>query len=247
MLAELIRCPPEILALGAREHAILATLCGEAVSARFEEDDWTCHVCRTRIRGYMEIDHIDSHKPCGSDGIRTICQFCHSLRHPVWAALRGRLRLIWAPDLDQVALTRLAWQVLFACVAEPPEAGGAELAAASLHVASDVSRRERVLGHILGSAHPEAFFEALFAARSLMPAKAFHPAVSRLDRFVRFWPTAAGWRHEHSIPAASAFGCWKEGRFIDVSSAAAGQYWQHEVAADQLCDLWGQSADQFLS
>ena len=239
MLLELVGCPQEILAMGAREHAILATESGEAVSKRFAEDDWTCHVCRTRIQGYMEIDHVGSHEPCGTEGIRTICQFCHNLRHLVWAALRGRMRLIWAPGLDQSFLTRIAWQVLFTSESESEDIKSIELAESAQTVADDVTRRERVLGHILGSSHPEGFLEALFSARSLMNNEAFEASASRLDSFVRFWPTAAGRISGESIPAASAFGCWKEGRFADLSAAAAGQYWQHEITTDRFFLICG--------
>ncbi len=240
MILELIGAPQEILAMGAREHAILATQCSKAISTRLDRDDWTCHVCKIRIQGFMEVDHIESHTPCGTGGIRTICQFCHNLRHIVWAALRGRLRLIWAPSLDQVSLAKLAWQVLFASEGGSGDSLAPELSEAARTVVDDVARRELVLAHILGSAHAEGFLEALFSARSLMDREAFAKAASRLDHFVRFWPTAAGRTNGKGIPPASAFGCWKDGRFVDMSALAADQYWQREMPADHIFQICGQ-------
>ena len=86
---EIVRTDLSILGMGARAHSELASNNPKAISECLARDDWTCCICRTRIPGFMEVDHVQSHGPCQADQLRTICQFCHNLRHPLWAALRA--------------------------------------------------------------------------------------------------------------------------------------------------------------
>lgn len=228
---------PDVLAMGARAHAIIAGASLDSIAARFALDDWTCSVCSTRIPGFMEVDHAERHEVCGPERMRAICQFCHQLRHPVWAALRGWMRLFWGPGLDQTDINRTAWQVFFASPDGKGMAADEALADAAARVAEDVDRRERVLEHIVGSAHPEAFFEALFTARDLLAEAEFKSVSALLDSFIRFWPTAADRASAHRAPGRNGLKCWRKGRFVDVSTEAIATYWSEEASSGRLRDL----------
>ncbi len=99
--------------LGIRQHGALLAGKGDLIRKVFERDKETCHLCGYRIPGLMEIDHIKAHKRnAGAGDLKTICQFCHNLRHPFWAASRARIIPIYAPDISQTDLQRLAWTLL---------------------------------------------------------------------------------------------------------------------------------------
>ena len=232
---------PDILAMGARAHSIIAGACLDSVAARLALDEWTCSVCTTRIPEFMEADHAERHEACGPERLRTICQFCHQLRHPVWAALRGRIRLFWGPGLDQTDINRAAWQVFFASPGGPVATADEALADAAARTIEDVDRRERVLEHIVGSAHPEAFFEALFTARDLLAEAKFLSVSALLDSFVRFWPTAADRASAHRAPGRNGLKCWRHGRFVDVSAEAISSYRAEELSSGRTRGL--QSAE----
>ena len=228
---------PDVLAMGARSHSIIASACLDSMAARLALDDWTCSVCLTRIPGFMEMDHAERHEVCGTEGMRAICQFCHQLKHPIWAGLRGRVRLIWAPGLDQADINRTAWQVFFASTDGQGMAPNETLADAAARAVEDVDRRERVLEHIIGSAHPEAFFEAVFTARDLLAEAEFLSVSALLDSFVRFWPTAADRTPAHRAPSGNGLKCWRKGRFVDVSAEAVSTYWSEELNSGRLRGL----------
>ena len=165
---EIVRTDLSILGMGARAHSELASNNPKAISECLARDDWTCCICRTRIPGFMEVDHVQSHGPCQADQLRTICQFCHNLRHPLWAALRGRFRIFWAPGLEQLWINRIAWHVLFASRSRSDGEIDSDLNAAAQQIFNDVSRRETVLADILGGSDALGFWEALFTAKSLI-------------------------------------------------------------------------------
>ena len=236
-MQEIADSEPDVLALGARSHSIIAGACFESVAARLAQDDWICCACSTRIPECMEVDHAEEHEACGPERLRTICQFCHQLRHPIWAALRGRIRLFWGPGFCQADINRLAWQVFFAS----PDGKGAiadeALADAAARTVDDVDRRERVLEQIVGSSHPEAFFEALFTSRDLLSESDFLSVSALLDSFIRFWPTAADRASALRASDGSGLKCWRKGRFADVSAEAISSYWSEEANADRLREL----------
>ena len=111
------------------------------------------------------------------------------------------------------------------------------LADAAARVVEDVDRRERVLEHIVGSAHPEAFFEALFTARDLLAEAEFISVSALLDSFIRFWPTAADRASAHRAPGRNGLKCWRKGRFVDVSTEAIATYWSEEAGSGRFRDL----------
>ena len=239
MLNEIMQTPPEMSVLGARTHAALAAASRQAVAACLVRDSWTCHRCGIRLPGFMEVDHLTDHAPCGEGQMRTICQFCHNLRHAVWAASRGRLRIIRAPALDQVTVTRIAWFVLLASGGTDGSPPDHDLAAAAQIVASDAKRRERVLGDILGTAHAAGLFEALLALKRLAGEDVYVRTVDRLDRYVRFWPTASHRSDDKTERTCAVFSQWRDGDFHDISNELVSEYWRSEASVELLRKICG--------
>ena len=234
-------CPGE-LALGARAHStILGKAMGPA-SARLAMDDWTCRFCGTRIPDFMEVDHPDGHAPCGLNGLSAICQFCHNLRHPLWAAARGRFRLFWGPDVSQRDVHRAAWQVFFASGRVDGSDADPELQSAAALVVEDIDRRERALECIAGSADACGFLEALLTARDLLADSAFGSIADALNGVVRFWPSAADRAADREIAAPASLACWREGRFEDLSAEITALHWETEQSSDRLRGLFQSEA-----
>ena len=234
-------CPGE-LTLGARAHSMILGKAMGPASARLAMDDWTCRVCGIRIPDCMEVDHLDGHAPCSSSGLSAICQFCHNLRHPLWAAARGRFRLFWGPDASQRDVHRAAWQVFFASGRVDGIDADPELRSAAALVVEDIDRRERALECIAGSAVACGFLEALLAARDLLPDSAFRGIAASLDGAVRFWPSAADRAADREIAGPASMACWREGRFEDLSAEAAARHWETEQSSDRLRGLFQSEA-----
>ena len=237
MLKDLKNVPADIAALGARTHSILAH--GQEVEIRrcFERDDWRCHKCGFRLRGFMEVDHIGPHQPCDTLDLRTICQFCHNLRHPVWSCLRGRIRLIWAPSLSQEALNRMAWQVLLASQDGSGMFVDDELADAAREVVSASLRRGRMIASILGTSHPGGLIEAMFATGSICGPERIDSAIDRIDRIAKFWPVAADRIFSQPATPSASFSRWEKRRFVDITELAIAEYWQRETTLGEFREL----------
>jgi len=209
---------PEVLALGGRSHAMLATASMDAVAACLQRDRWCCRECGTMLPGYMEVTHLGEHEPCSAEGMKAVCQFCHNLLHPVWAALRGRLRVVFAPGLSSETINRLAWQTLLASPGADGEPACPEHEQAALQLVRDIDGREATAAVLLGSADPQCVAEAIFSARHLAGEDFVREKVDRLDRYFKLWPVAAE-RVARSIDRPSAaVSCWHDGRFVDVSA-----------------------------
>lgn len=220
--------------MGARRHAVLAAQMADAVDACCERDDWTCHICGIRLRHFMEVDHLAGHQPCGVDDIRTICQFCHQLRHLVWAAQRGRLRLIWAPKSSQILLNIMAWQVLLASPTTTGQLIDEELTEAAKSVVKAAHRRERILADIIGGTHPVGFIEALRSLKRLKGEKAYIKTVKRLDQYVRFWPVATDRVLNISLPRTADLSHWREGDFHAIPSELLADHQRPPLALRRL-------------
>ena len=237
MFAEIANESPRLLAVGARAHAMIATAASDATVECLKRDDWTCHRCGIRLPGFMEIDHVESHDDSNPENLKAICQFCHNLRHPVWAALRGRLKIIWAPGLKQASIHRLAWHVLLASGFAGDEFTRAGLERAALSIADGIGRRECAASQILGSSHPEAFFEALLAAKSMLCETRFAELAMLLDASLRFWPAAVDRISEGCDRPSASVSCWREGGFADVAEDLQKRYWDSEFPGHALADL----------
>ena len=112
MFANLLDIPVKVMTLGALAHNTLNGSMISEIAAMMQRENWTCHVCDTRLPGMMEVDHLKGHTPSGKNAIAPICQVCHDLKHPLWAASRGRLTVIHAPDLDYSAISRITWALV---------------------------------------------------------------------------------------------------------------------------------------
>lgn len=233
-LKEMIGMAPDILSLGARTHALLASYSMPAIADCLARDNWTCGCCGIRIPGYMEVDHLVFHEPCGANELRAICQFCHNLKHPLWAATRGRIRLIWAPGLAQEAIHRIAWPVLFASFDEADCIEAFDIREAAIQIVRDSFRRETVLAEILGSAEAGEFFDSLYIGRRLLDPASFQIVLDQLEGLARFWPVAADRVEGGPIPCCAALSCWREGSFMDMSAAAASDYTRSEWSTEVL-------------
>lgn len=172
--------------LGIRQHGALLAGKGDLIRKVFARDKHTCHMCGYRVPGWMEIDHVKAHRRDASLGdLKTICQFCHNLRHPFWAASRVRIIPIHAPDLSQADLHRLAWTLLaWRDVEDGPIDTGAVL--------SMIDERHATFMGKYGCGAADALLEAaaglaghrIFAGKQDAAVK----ILSRVDADLRFWP-----------------------------------------------------------
>lgn len=210
----LVTTPLEWLRLGARDHAFIATQFNSEFAQCLARDKWTCHCCGTWLPGFMEVDHVGNHDWNHLEDIRAICQFCHNLRHPVWAALRGRFRAFWSSGIDQVSINRMAWSALSAeplCRTIPDNHH-------ALHrLQVSIERRELHLSNVMGSARPDAMFEALLIACQHVGPERVVGTARVLDQCVRFWPVAAERLMHGSARTAASLSTWQDTGFVDVT------------------------------
>jgi hypothetical protein len=170
------------LTLGARDHALInGTMIGEIVTC-FRLRDWTCHICGVRLPGLMEVDHLKGHQRCSPDAIAPICQFCHDLRHPVWAVSRKRLFPVLAPGLDQRSLSRFSWSLL----AEMTRPGGQD---SFEELSGSISERESAAFELLDGDNLESALEAILVIRDRSGQEAARKVAEELDAQIRFLPT----------------------------------------------------------
>ena len=234
MLSELLKCPADVAAMGARRHALHARGQAELFGQCFRRDDWTCRQCGFRFRGFMEIDHPGSHMDADLGSIRTICQFCHNLRHPVWADLKGRLRMIWAPSLTQDAIHRIAWLTLLASEDPSGFSIDGELAEAAREIVAATKRRERLIADVIGSSNPGGLFEAIFTVKPYCRRNRHLAAVASIDNLARFWPVAADRIVSPAPRPCAALSRWVRDRFEDISAEAVSEYWRREQSIEGL-------------
>ena len=240
MLHSILNTPVQILTLGARAHALLASQMPTATARRFERDDWTCHICGVQLVGFMELDHLNGHQPCADTDVCTICQFCHDLRHAIWAANKGRLRILWAPAVSQEILTNLAWQALLAAQDAEGKIMDESMAEAAKIMTDDINRRESVLGNIIGATSVTGLFEALNSLRRMKGEEAYRAAVDKLGEFVRFWPAAINRTLGETVSVAADFGCWQNGDFRSMTADLIGDFWKDRSVIDDLQRLCGE-------
>ncbi len=230
MLKRFLATSPQVQRYGSRFHSRLAAQNIDQVAECLRRDDWQCHICSTRIPYCMEIDHTGRHVPCGPGGLKTICQFCHNLRHPVWSAGRGRLQMIWAPDISQASLMQLAWTTFLTAT---PKADP-DLRETARKVIEAVARRESLLATFLGSSHPQGFFETLRFTNKRLQANAMEQLVSELDGFVRFWPRAANRIVGQPEHRCSDLCIWSQNSFLSVAETAISDFWDRCGGAEEL-------------
>lgn len=223
MLKEISTGPISVLTLGLRQHGRLLAGRGSEIAAVMKKHDWNCHCCGIRIPEFMEIDHgAGGHTPSCKD-LKPICTFCHNLRHPLWAAARGRIIPIHAPDVTQTDLNRMAWMVV---------AYRNNGAVRVDHVQKAIEARAAAFEQVAGVAQAEPFLEAVMSYRLSMEAEqregkliVKHDALTEMDRIVRFWPAEA-MRNRDTLPAAALLSTWTLGGFkragLSAGKALAG-------------------------
>lgn len=210
MLSAIAGASPAILSLGIRQHGHILTGSEEAVEKTFSKSGWRCHCCGVQIPGFMEIDHVGPHAP-GATRMETICQFCHDLRHPLWAAARGRLVPIYAPGIPQHEITMLAWMVVAWREEEMCHVAGVYRA---------IEERNAHLDTLIGTRSAESFLEGVMSFYGKIGSKRAGPVLMRLDNQIRFWPSEAT-REYSDLPAAARLSTWSTGGFRRAGRSAA--------------------------
>lgn len=229
LLEGMLQISPDEASFGSRFHAQLNCDSVSGIREVFNRDDWTCQTCKVRIPDYMEVDHR-IHKPfCHAHDLTKICQFCHNLKHPVWASLRGRLRLIWLPKIPQEMVTRMAWAVYFSSYHEniPLYDETTE------NILAAVGRREAILAELLGSSDPEGLFESLYIASRFRDTDRIVDKIRKIDEFLRIWPRAANGFYDHAARASASLSYWSEGKFIDLAEKSKMNFWEDVEHPDE--------------
>ena len=175
----------------------------DRVRQALHRHDWTCNVCGVRLPGLMEIDHLDGHGP-GPDGrIVPICQFCHDLKHPLWAAAEHRLAPVALKEMDQRTLTRLCWIMLSRSLHEEQ---GKERLQPVIHV---LAQRRVQAESALRTTHMTEAFEGLFTVLDFVGTESANGTAGRLDDCVRLMPpavldssTLCAWTGADVVPAS---------------------------------------------
>ena len=175
----------------------------DRVRQALHRHDWTCNVCGVRLPGLMEIDHLDGHGP-GPDGrIVPICQFCHDLKHPLWAAAEHRLAPVALQEMDQRTLTRLCWIMLSRSLHEEQ---GKERLQPVIHV---LAQRRIQAESALRMTHMTEAFEGLFTVLDFVGTESANGTAGRLDDCVRLMPpavldssTLCAWTGADVVPAS---------------------------------------------
>ena len=204
MLSNILTLPLKTMSLGIRDHAKLNRLNSERVAQALRDGQWSCHICSTHIPEFMEIDHLDGHT-VSAKNIKPICQFCHNLKHPLWAAARGKISLIYAPDLSQAELHRICWSVIgYRREKDFP---------ADMHrIEQDILKRRGLAEDIIYSRTTEGFLEAIFSLEEKIGLENARMTVEKLDQILRFIPSEVLPGHE-ALPAASRVSIWSFGGF----------------------------------
>jgi len=214
VFTSLLSTPIDRLNLGARAHAILAAEGWTGFAHCLARDNWRCQICGVRLPGYMEVEHVASHHDHAVSNLRCICQFCHNLRHPLWAANRGKFRPFWSSGTDQRLIHAIAWSVLMA--GSFPEKM-AEIHRAVEQFLMAIKRREMQLLSLLGSTHPEGMFESVFFTTRQYGPDYGRTVARQMDRHVRFWPTAANRSLGGTKRDAAQLSAWDGDGFQDRS------------------------------
>lgn len=212
--------------LGIRDHAQIISHDAELCREIFETHDYTCHLCGVKTLTALEIDHTEGHSKSAKKGMKPICQFCHDLKHPLWAAGRGRLVPIWGPDLVQTDLMRLSWTLLTWRDVHREEYRS---------VRSDLITRKDMLEEFLGwentgdvladheTPHEaEVLFEAAFASVDALGPELAKPALRKLDQVLRFVPHEVFRDTEdRSFQLSSRLSTWSVGGFKKIAKTVS--------------------------
>ncbi|MFG6082204.1 HNH endonuclease [Paracoccus litorisediminis] len=215
MLAELLTTSINVQNLGARDHAALA-LGQEKIHAEVHKRDrHICRVCGSRVFEALEIDHIAGHRQSKAADLASICQFCHNLKHLSWAGARKRIVPIFAPDLTQSDLHRLAWMLL--AWRDAPE-----MPVRVAKIIDMIERRRGRFEDVAKCSSAEALCEAALtiADADQIGRKAAKPVLQAVDHFARFWPAELTPEYE-TLDPASRLSRWNLGGFEVIADVVA--------------------------
>ena len=151
-----MRQPRADMLIGAHEHAVLISEMPNTVRWMLRSRKWTCNVCGVRLPGLMEVDHFDAHETNPENPRAPICQFCHDLKHPLWAATRHRLVPVYMTAMGQTTFTRLCWVMISRALHE--EQGAERLRP----IIEALMHRRMQAGRMLRTLNMTEAFEALF-------------------------------------------------------------------------------------
>jgi len=214
MLSDMLKSSIVTMNLRVVDHAALlvpqAVECSEVQS----RDQDRCHVCGFRVPGMMEVDHLAGHRKSTPKDMACICQFCHNLKHPLWAGARKRIVPIYAPDMTQEDLHRLAWVIL--AWRSVPDDAPVDVAA----VLFDIENRRDRIADLLGCKDAESLFEASLGLPELVGDKEAAATLLRVDQYLRFWPAELTHGYE-ALPKGSRLSTWGLGGFRIVAEEAA--------------------------
>ena len=211
MFTSILDTSLKIMTLGAADHNILNTMMLDEISAMMKRENWTCHVCKTRLYGMMEVDHLNGHAPSGKNAIAPICMICHHLKHPLWAASRGRMRVIHAPDLDYPEISRWTWSLLVhnGCPGFDINHRG---------LARDFNARREDARDAMGHDNPESIFEAILTlAKDEKNIKKLRAKLEERDRHMRIIPAVL-------LDENAGIDIWTKGGFQSPS-----EHWKDPV------------------
>jgi len=225
MLTMISQASIAVLSLGIRQHGRLLAGRGDEIETVMRKHDWTCHCCGIRIPQFMEVDHCDGGHTTTCKDLKPICTLCHNIKHPLWAAARGRIIPIHAPDLSQEDVNRIAWMVVGYRESNDLRVD---------HIFNAVSARAKRFEDMLGVSAAEPFLESVMAFSSSMAeeagGKGRHDALKILDDTVRFWPSDAT-RDRDDLPDAALISTWTLGGF-KRAGRSAGKALREDVRAD---------------
>ncbi|WP_027234546.1 HNH endonuclease [Leisingera caerulea] len=214
MLSDMLKSSLVTMNLRVVDHAALlvpqAQECGEVM----KRDQERCHICGVRVPGMMEIDHLKGHRESPASDMACICQFCHNLKHPLWAGARKRIIPIFAPDMSQEDLHRLAWVAL--AWRNAPDDAPVDVSA----VISDIEARRQRLRELLGCKDAESLFEAALGMPALIGEKEAGETLLRIDQSLRFWPAELSEGYE-GLKKGSRLSTWSIGGFQVIADEAA--------------------------
>ena len=184
-LSLLLQQPRKTLSIAECYHHALNNTMRDRVREALRRGNWTCHVCGVHLPGLMEIDHFDNHDPGSCGRIAPICQFCHDLKHPLWAAPRYRLLPVMVPpEIDQRTLTRLSWIIIARCMHDPQNAKSIDPIIRHLEYCQPAK------SSVIGLVHIPDLFENLLTMAEFSGVEYAEEIVQYLQPRMRFLPCA---------------------------------------------------------
>lgn len=217
MLEQMVRSNLRSMTFSVRDHASLLKHNSALCESLFKSHDYCCHVCGVKVPDCLEVDHGSRHVPTEDISVlKPICQFCHNLKHPIWAASRGRLVAIHAPDISQVDLTRLSWAMVAWREAYPD---------VFEKIRSDILLRAKKFSDLMECNSAEGLFEAALAIVDEMGKEKALMTLKKVDQVLRFVPFEITVDIDDigdlSIDQASRLSTWTIGGFKKFTKTAS--------------------------